>query len=221
MMRSAKSRKISAVMAFVMSLSVLATGCQKTSEDTGKLPSLDEVSITTTETEETDVPEVTTVPTETTTEATTTTEVTTEETEETTAPTETTPAETSAAETSETSAQTWSETEMSATMYVTENCYSREKAIIGSTPISQHYAGDTVEVVAITTPNTISLPRADLSTPTIFPIQSLLLPQQLPPRLPQRPQSPTAETPVPTALLTAVLPRTSTPAAILMMQTTR
>lgn len=150
MMRSAKSRKISAVMAFVMSLSVLATGCQKTSEDTGKLPSLDEVSITTTETEETDVPEVTTVPTETTTEATTTTEVTTEETEETTAPTETTPAETSAAETSETSAQTWSETEMSATMYVTENCYSREKAIIGSTPISQHYAGDTVEVVAIT-----------------------------------------------------------------------
>ena len=93
MMRSAKSRKISAVMAFVMSLSVLATGC---------------------------------------------------------APTETTPAETSAAETSETSAQTWSETEMSATMYVTENCYSREKAIIGSTPISQHYAGDTVEVVAIT-----------------------------------------------------------------------
>ena len=39
---------------------------------------------------------------------------------------------------------------MSATMYVTENCYSREKAIIGSTPISQHYAGDTVEVVAIT-----------------------------------------------------------------------
>ena len=40
MMRSAKSRKISAVMAFVMSLSVLATGCQKTSEDTGKLPSL-------------------------------------------------------------------------------------------------------------------------------------------------------------------------------------
>ena len=150
MMRSAKSRKISAVMAFVMSLSVLATGCQKTSEDTGKLPSLDEVSITTAETEETDVPEVTTVPTETTTEATTTTEVTTEETEETTAPTETTPAETSAAETSETSAQTWSETEMSATMYVTENCYSREKAIIGSTPISQHYAGDTVEVVAIT-----------------------------------------------------------------------
>ena len=77
MMRSAKSRKISAVMAFVMSLSVLATGCQKTSEDTGKLPSLDEVSITTAETEETDVPEVTTVPTETTTEATTTTEVTT------------------------------------------------------------------------------------------------------------------------------------------------
>ena len=150
MKRSAKSRKISAVMAFVMSVSLLAAGCEKTSEDTGKLPSLDEVSITTAAPEETDVPEVTTTPTETTTEATTTTEVTTEETEETTAPTETTPAETSAAETSETSAQTWSETEMSATMYVTENCYSREKAIIGSTPISQHYAGDTVEVVAIT-----------------------------------------------------------------------
>ena len=35
-------------------------------------------------------------------------------------------------------------------MYVTENCYSREKAIIGATPISQHYTGDTVEIVALT-----------------------------------------------------------------------
>ena len=82
MKRSAKSRKISAVMAFVMSVSLLAAGCEKTSEDTGKLPSLDEVSITTAAPEETDVPEVTTTPTETTTEATTTTEVTTEETED-------------------------------------------------------------------------------------------------------------------------------------------
>ena len=35
MKRSAKSRKISAVMAFVMSVSLLAAGCEKTSEDTG------------------------------------------------------------------------------------------------------------------------------------------------------------------------------------------
>ncbi|MDE7294859.1 MAG: hypothetical protein K2N72_10595, partial [Oscillospiraceae bacterium] len=63
----------------------------------------------------------------------------------------TTTTETTTEETTETtSAETWSETEMTAVMYITENCYSRERAIIGSTPISQHYIGESVEVVAIT-----------------------------------------------------------------------
>lgn len=146
-MKTTKSRRISAVLAFAMAVSVLAAGCEKTGEETGSIPSLDEISITTAET--TTVPE--TEPEETTTaapETEETSETTTSETEETT---ETT-TETSASETSETSenAAEWSETSMSATMYVIENCYSREKAIIGATPISQHYTGDTVEVTAIT-----------------------------------------------------------------------
>ena len=139
-------KRLSAVTAFVLALSVLAAGCEKTSDGGGEIPSLDEITLTTAETEETDVPEETTTVPETTTV--TTTETTTEATtEETTVPeTE----ETTAPETEETAAQTWNETELSATMYVVENCYSRERAIIGSTPISQHYAGDTVEVIAIT-----------------------------------------------------------------------
>lgn len=44
---------------------------------------------------------------------------------------------------------TWSETSLSAIMYITENCYSREGAYIGSTPVMQFYQGDMVEVTAL------------------------------------------------------------------------
>lgn len=152
-MKTRKSR-ISAVLAFALAVSVLAAGCEKTSEG-GTLPSLDEVSITAAP--QTDaLPEETTTVSETTaveTEAITeeTTELTETEPPEETAASETTaPAETEAQTEASTAAETWSETEKTAVMYVIENCYSREKAIIGSTPISQHYTGDSVEVVAIT-----------------------------------------------------------------------
>ncbi|MGN0666079.1 MAG: transglutaminase domain-containing protein [Huintestinicola sp.] len=146
-------KKLSLVLAFIFALSVAATGCKSTDGDTlNTIPTLDEGLKAPTETSA----PIETEPTDTTTE--TTTETTTVTTEETTAE-ETTAAETSetqesetteTAETTQTEAPTWSETAMSATMYVTENCYSRERAIIGSTPISQYYTGDSVEIVAIT-----------------------------------------------------------------------
>lgn len=135
-------RKISGIIALCMALSVFA-GCQQKVDEDMVLPPPPETSAESTET----TPEITEAPTETTTEITTTeeTDIIPEETTETA--TEETTRETE--ETSETAAA-WSETEMTAVMYITENCYSRERAIIGSTPISQHYVGDSVEVVAIT-----------------------------------------------------------------------
>ena len=143
-MKTTNSKRISAAIACVLSLTLIASGCQKTAEDGNAIPELETTAAPETEAvSETTAPETTTVP-ETTTEETTTSEETsaTEETTETSQTSET-------SETSET-AQEWSETELSGTMYVTENCYSREKAIIGATPISQHYTGDTVEVTALT-----------------------------------------------------------------------
>lgn len=145
-MKTTKSRKISAVLAFALAMSVLAAGCEETNEQVGSIPSVDEVSITTEAT--TTVPEETTEATTTTTV--TTTETATETTTEATSATE----ETSASETEETTtaetAAEWSETVKSGTMYITEDCYSREKALIGATTISRHYRGDSVEITAIT-----------------------------------------------------------------------
>lgn len=149
-MRKTKCRSIKAVLALTLSLSLAAaaSGCKKTSEGEGDIPSLDDVTVSTAATDDVEV--TTAPPTETTTAPTTATEET--ETEETTSVPETSAPEESEAEdtTQVTEEQTWSETAMSATMYVTENCYSRERAIVGSTPISQHYRGDSVEVIAIT-----------------------------------------------------------------------
>ncbi|MCM1578985.1 MAG: hypothetical protein NC078_09330, partial [Ruminococcus sp.] len=49
-----------------------------------------------------------------------------------------------------TSAEQWSETVIKAEMYVTDSCYSRDRAIIGSMPITRYNAGDKVSVIAIT-----------------------------------------------------------------------
>ena len=50
-------------------------------------------------------------------------------------------------------ARPWNETTTSGTFYVTEDCYSRERAVYGSTPVASHTAGETVTVVAITDSN--------------------------------------------------------------------
>ncbi len=141
-MKTKRTRKqISGIMALCMAFSLFA-GCQKNVDEDMVLPPPPEVQTTET------TAEVTEAPTETTT-VTTTAEATDTLPEDTTE--ETTSTEATTEETTETSSsETWSETEMTAVMYITENCYSRERAIIGSTPISQHYIGDSVEVIAIT-----------------------------------------------------------------------
>ncbi len=151
-MNRKRNSRLSGVIALSMALSVLAAGCESANGDNNELPPMEELPVLTeetTETEPTDAVEITETTTETTTEATTTTESETEPETEATTTEET-------EETEETTtayiapAAEWSETKLSGTMYVTEDCYSREKALIGATTISRRYTGDAVEVVAIT-----------------------------------------------------------------------
>jgi len=128
-------KRVSLLLAVIMAVSITATACSSADSDTANtMPTLD--SVTTTEATTTEA------------ETTVTTTQTTAETEETTETAATSATVSSAAET--TTAATWSETSMSATMYVTENCYSRVNAIVGSTPVSQYFVGDSVTVVAVT-----------------------------------------------------------------------
>ena len=158
-------KKISLILAVLMSVSLLATGCKKTDEDTAGLP---EATTTTTMPELTQMttaaPETTTAAPET--EATTvpeseettvseSEETTVSETEETTAAETTTAAsETTASETTTTAVTTvkkeWNETEISEVMYTSQACYSRVKPVVGSDPVSQYKKGTKVNVVAAT-----------------------------------------------------------------------
>lgn len=160
--RMAMNKKVSSVIALVAAISLIATGCKQTNEGGNNIPSLDEITITTTEATETLEAETTTTfeeTTVTTEETTIVTEVPESETEyapETITavqefePAQTTAAQTQRAEEDNSSASSWTETSMDAEMYVTEKCYSRERAVIGSTPISQFFPGDVIQVVAIT-----------------------------------------------------------------------
>lgn len=153
-------KKISFILAVLMSVSLLATGCKKTDEESAGLPdtttSLSELTQMTTA-----APETTTAAPETTvpeTEETTvseTEETTVSETEETTASETTTAApETTKAETTTavvtTAKKDWNETEISEVMYTSQACYSRIKPVVGSDPVSQYKKGTKVNVVAAT-----------------------------------------------------------------------
>ena len=152
-------KKISLILAFLMVATMLA-GCKKTDEGTEGLPEVETTTamseltqMTVAETEATTVPEVTTAEEtsapETETEAETTTvseseteaETTTTAASETTAPTESTTTK---------AATEWNETEISETLYVVENCYSRKKAIVGSESVKQYKAGTEINIVAAT-----------------------------------------------------------------------
>lgn len=138
-------KKISLILAFLMAASMLA-GCKKTDEDASGLPdqgTAASVSLTTMSMTE----EETTTTTEETTTETTTEE--TEETSETTSETSETE-ETSTAATEATAEKSWSETEISDTMYIKTACYSRTKAIVGSEAVKKYDVGTKIEVVAAT-----------------------------------------------------------------------
>ena len=159
-------KKISLVLAVIMAATMLA-GCKKTDEETAGLPEVatttamsELTQMTVAETEATTDTEIvweeTTAEETTTTEAETTTEATTTETEaETTtasAEAETTTAapETEASETTTAKPTEWSETEISETLYVVSNCYSRVKAVVGSESVKQYKAGTEINIVAAT-----------------------------------------------------------------------
>ncbi len=135
-------KKISLLLAFIMSVTMLSA-CSDVKNTSETLPTVETITqadtATTTETEET-------------TEE-TTTEATTEETSETTEATTVSESETSA-ETSETTAENtekeWTETAADKTMYVTQSCYSRVKAVVGSKSVNQYTKGKKVKVTAIT-----------------------------------------------------------------------
>ncbi len=166
-MKKRKSSSTASALAFLMAISVLASGCEKVDDSSVVIPTPEEIGVTTA-TEATDetmavqetenaVPETETAETTVVTTVTEETEATTVQTEapetkaaETAAPESTASSVTSASTSAAQAAAEWSETAKDATMYVTENCYSREKAVIGATPISQHYVGDSVEITAIT-----------------------------------------------------------------------
>ena len=148
-------KRISLILAAMMSLSILAAGCKKTDEvgsaldqpeSTPVVSELTEMTTTTTEATTTTAPE-TEAETETETEAETEaeTEETTVSTEETTVTSEETEA---ASET--TAAREWNETEVSEVMYTTQACYSRVKAIVGAETVAQYTKGTKVNVVAAT-----------------------------------------------------------------------
>ncbi|MGN0674598.1 MAG: hypothetical protein ACI4KG_02505, partial [Oscillospiraceae bacterium] len=146
-------KKISLILAFLMAASMLA-GCKKTDEESAGLPEAgtpsETVSLTqmTTEaTEETTVPEVTEMAeTEETSE---TEETTVSETEESTtaASSETSATETTTVTTAE---KSWSETEISETLYIKTSCYSRKAAIVGSESVKKYEAGTKINIVAAT-----------------------------------------------------------------------
>jgi transglutaminase/protease-like cytokinesis protein 3 len=167
-------KKISLVLALVMSASLLATGCKKTDEETvgltdttsevSELTQMTESETTTTTKKETETTTETETESETESESETETETETEtdtETETSTATSAssvttsgTTVTTTTAAKTTTTAATTasksWKETEISETMYTTQACYSRKKPIVGAETVSQYKKGTKVEVVAAT-----------------------------------------------------------------------
>ncbi len=154
-------KKISLVLAFLMAASMLA-GCKKTDEnsagitDTGITASEPATITQMTTTKETETE--TETETEETTEETTTTsapeETTESETTTTTAPSETTivsdPTTATAAAVTTKAAKEWNETEISETLYITKDCYSRVKAVVGSDSVKKYTAGTKINIVAAT-----------------------------------------------------------------------
>ncbi len=150
-------KKISLILALLMAATMLA-GCKETDEGTEGLPEVatttamsELTQMTVAETEETTVPEITTAEeTTTASESETEAETTTVSESETEAETTTVSETTTASETTTKAAAEWNETEISETLYVVSNCYSRKKAIVGSESVKQYKAGTEIHIVAAT-----------------------------------------------------------------------
>ena len=150
-MKMSVKKKISLALALLMSVSMLATGCKKTDEDTAGLADTLPCTSTVEITEELpSLTQMTEAETEKETEAETTAESeeeTAETTVETTVP-ETTADTTEAPET--TTVQEWNETAIDQVMYTTENCYARKIPKLGAETVKQYLVGTEVKIVAHT-----------------------------------------------------------------------
>ncbi len=126
-------KKHIAISLAVLAAVLLVGGC---SADGGNSSSIAETTpVSTTKAPETTI---TTAPNETKKPETTTSTVTTK-----------TP-ETTVVTTTTTKGPEWTEEKVSGTKYVSETCYSRKKAVIGSDAIKQYFMGDSVKVTAKT-----------------------------------------------------------------------
>lgn len=145
------NKKISFILALAMTATMLA-GCKKTDEPPVELPEVSSLSQMTT-----------TTPEETTTTTTPVTEEDISDTAEPSVPTETEPTETTAevttapieettteATTTTAAAPAWNETEISETLYIKADCYSRANAIVGSDAVKKYTAGTKINIVAAT-----------------------------------------------------------------------
>lgn len=148
-----KSIRISAV---IMSAVMLASGCSSdngnssalSESNTSKAPETSAVTSSATKAEET-TPVSTTEAPETTVTTTTTVPNETKKPETTSAVTTKAP-ETTVVTTTTTKGPEWTEEKVSGTKYISETCYSRKKAVIGSDAIKQYFMGDSVKVTAKT-----------------------------------------------------------------------
>lgn len=146
-----KSIRISAV---IMSAVMLASGCSSdngnssalSESNTSKAPETSAVTSSATKAEETTPVSTTKTP-----ETTVTTTIPNETKKPETTTTVTTKApETTVATTTTTKGPEWTEEKVSGTKYISETCYSRKKAVIGSDAIKQYFMGDSVKVTAKT-----------------------------------------------------------------------
>lgn len=164
-------KKISLILAFLMAATMLA-GCKKTDEGNEGLPEVDSttamseltqmtVEETTGEAAEGTAAETTVSESDETTtmseltkmtNSETTTEVSTETETEAESSVTTTVSVTTATKTESITKVTveWNETEISETLYVIEDCYSRKKAVVGAESVKKYKAGTKINIVAAT-----------------------------------------------------------------------
>ena len=136
-------KKLSILLALIMSLSVLSTACTKTSEEAETTTAAVTTTTAQPANEESAVSETEAAAEESVTEETTTAA---EEVVETV----TLDSVKDAASAIEATKSSWTETAVSKTMYTTAACYSRKTAVVGAKSVKQYKKGVTVTVVAVT-----------------------------------------------------------------------
>lgn len=90
-------------------------------------------------------------------------------------------------------AQEWTETELTQTMYVTQSCCSRDKALLNQNPVTWYTTGNQVNVVASTNTNYYKLDTGAYIHKDYVSLTMPVLPKETEPYIPY--QQPVEETP--------------------------